>query len=122
MAPPWSCFGKRLHFLKVEPFFSTFFLVENGTTLQSGTKTVPSGHENGSTLEPFRLHFFLSVLILTREGSGCLTDPVTDITCKIIVRKWLPQVPRQRFKLCIVMAHPGQPKGVLYIYIGTCPS
>ncbi len=33
---------------------------------QSGTKTVPKwglscGHENGSTLEQFRLHFFLSV-------------------------------------------------------------
>ncbi len=53
MAPPWSCFGKRLHFLKVEPF----------------TKTVPRwgpswGHENGSTLEPFWLHFFLSVSVM----------------------------------------------------------
>ena len=40
---------------------------QNGTTLQSGTKAVPKwgpscGHENGSTLEPFRLHFFLSVM------------------------------------------------------------
>ncbi len=45
------------------------FLVENSTTLQSGTKTVPKrgpscGHENGSSVAPFRLHFFLSVYVL----------------------------------------------------------
>ncbi len=41
MAPLWSWVGK------VEPFLP---------------KWGPScGHENGSTLEPFRLHFFLSV-------------------------------------------------------------
>ncbi len=53
-APQWSHFPefskKRL---------KRYFLV-------SGTKTVPKwgpscGHENGSTVEPFRLHFFLSV-------------------------------------------------------------
>ena len=41
-------------------------MVENGTTLQSGTETVPKWgpsceQENGYTLELFRLHFFLSV-------------------------------------------------------------
>ena len=43
--------------------------IENGTTLQSGTKTVPKRgpsyvHENGSTVDPFRLRFFLSVPLL----------------------------------------------------------
>ena len=50
-APPWSRFGKRCHF----------------EGWNRGTKTVPKrgpscGHENGSTVELFRLHFFLSVM------------------------------------------------------------
>ena len=49
-------------------------MVENGTTLESGTKTVPKwgpscGHENGSTLEPFQLHFFLSVNFIAYQNS-----------------------------------------------------
>ncbi len=28
MAPPWNCFGKRLHFLKVELFFSLIIMFE----------------------------------------------------------------------------------------------
>ncbi len=70
MAPSWNRFGKRLHFLKVEPFFSLIIMFEKKTVPL--TKVVPfgkmvpkwgpsCGHENGSTLEPFRLHFFLSV-------------------------------------------------------------
>ena len=58
----------------LEPFWKTAPLFKSGavflvfSTLQSGTKTVskwgPScGHENGSTLEPFRLHVFLSIRI-----------------------------------------------------------
>ncbi len=56
---------------KVEPkWLHPGAVLENGATLEGGAiifLTVPkwgpsSGHENGSTVEPFRLHFFLSVL------------------------------------------------------------
>ncbi len=73
--PKWlfcGTFWKMVPLFEVEPFFHTnLFLVENGNTLQSGTKTVPKwrpcfGHENGSSVEPFWLHFFLSVYAKTR--------------------------------------------------------
>ena len=60
MAPPWSRFGKRLIMFekKTVPLTKVVPIAK--------TKTVPKwgpscGHENGSTLEPFRLLFFLSV-------------------------------------------------------------
>ncbi len=54
MAPPWSCFGKRLHFLKVEPIFSLVIMFEKKTVplTQSGTVC-----QNGSTVEPFSIIF-----------------------------------------------------------------
>ncbi len=39
MAPPWSCFAKRLHFLKVEPFFSLIIMFEK--KMVPLTKVVP---------------------------------------------------------------------------------
>ena len=50
MAPPWNRFGKRIHFLKVKPFFSLIIMFEkkNGASDQSGTIC-----QNGSTVEPF---------------------------------------------------------------------
>ncbi len=104
MAPPWSCFGKRLDLLKVEPFFLNNHVWEKTVLLtkvvpfakmapqwslfpKKRLKTVPlfrkwscvgstvevvlkwylnGGHpvdrKTAQTLEPFRLHFFFSVL------------------------------------------------------------
>ena len=51
MAPPWSCFGKRLHFLKVEPFLSLIIMLKR--YLNGGhpvdMKTAPSWSHFGST-------------------------------------------------------------------------
>ncbi len=57
----WSQDGSTL-----EPFWKMASLFKVIFSLISGTKTVPKWgpscwHENGYTLEPFRLHFFLSV-------------------------------------------------------------
>ncbi len=59
MAPPWSCFGKRLHILKVEPFFSLIIMFEKKTVPL--TKVVPFAKifqkkvENGTTFQKVEL-------------------------------------------------------------------
>ena len=73
MAPQWNYFGK------VEPFCPHIDNhVWNGTALQSDAKMVSKwgplcGYENGSTMEQFQLHLFLSVY-------PPITNPVIRLT------------------------------------------
>ncbi len=68
MAPQWNLLENGS--LKKKKFHS----LQNRyyCTSQSGTKRVPKrgpscGNENGTTVEPFRLHFFLSVFVRPPE-------------------------------------------------------
>ncbi len=89
MAPPWSCFGK-LFFLN---HVFNLFLVENGTTLQSGTKTVPQwGHPVNMKTAPPWSHFgstFFFQCYSDWEIGGGFYWRVASITENTVHSTWL---------------------------------
>ncbi len=124
MAPPWSCFGKRLHFLKVEPFFSlTFSLlspffsgvlfrskkkVENSTP--RGTfflnnhvyETVPLGHW-GTKIVPLRVPYYGQSNSAPR---GTISVPFLQEYCGQSNKAPLGTVPVLLFlSVCIIQPH-----------------
>ena len=85
MAPPWSHFEKRLHFLKVEPFFSLIIMFEKKTIPLC--KVVLKRYRNGGSTFFFQCRSELRVLLDKIGACGTATGAkqlITSIEKKLL--------------------------------------